>query len=124
MCGLPSIPLTVPHEREHEEDCCAVADGLHVDPSQFVFRWVDHLKAEANLNSGVISVHFPQINRLFSNVSFLREWERKPGFGDEWVDFGGREDVVRRITEHLLGHGPQCITHCRPIGHRQNANSL
>jgi hypothetical protein len=88
-----------------------VADLLGINHKQFEFRWLDNLVAEANLYPNVISDHLSEIATRLADVRSLKQWSRHLELCEDWVNFGGRDDVVQKITEHLLGRQSPNILH-------------
>src|SRR5260370_30885871 len=48
---------------------------------------------------------------MLSDVLSLPQWNRELGMGDGWVNFGGRDDIVERVEQHLLGRGRPNVLH-------------
>src|SRR5579864_7586982 len=88
-----------------------VVSELGLSADQIQFRWADQIREQINLYPNVISIHLPQIGFTFAEVITLEQWKRERGMANAWVNFGTREEVVRRVTNHLLGQQPPNVLH-------------
>ncbi len=88
-----------------------VAEELNVNPGLIEFRWPEQLQGEVNLYPNLIPVHLPQVGSSLTDVLSLQQWGRQLELTGTWVDFGDREGVVRRVTEHLLGRERPNVLH-------------
>jgi hypothetical protein len=104
-------PATVDQREAMREAADEVADELNVDRSLIGFRWPDQFHAEVNLYPNLIPVHLPHIGSVLADVLSLEQWGRELELADEWVRFGSRDDVVQRVSEHLLGRQSPNVLH-------------
>jgi hypothetical protein len=84
-----------------------IAEELEFNVELLEFRWPDSITSYANEHLGLIAKHFPFANRRLKKLITLNELLQDGGFGFDvpWVESEGRNNILDRVTKHLLETG-------------------
>ena len=112
-CSLQ--PMSQPRRANMRQERDALAEDLGFKPDQIEFRWIDALTEVLKAHPNVVLHHLPGLAHRLQGVMTLEQWDRESpdrvGLSVPWVEFGGREQVIQSVREHLLGKDAPGVFH-------------
>ncbi len=116
-CSLK--PVSQPKRKRIYDEVEALAKDIAFDLAQVQFRWVDALASTLEAHPNLIVRHLPRLASRLKDVVTLdqrmRESPDRWGFDVNWVNFSGRDEVKRRVRDHLLSDEGSAVLHIAGI---------
>ncbi len=104
-------PASIDKRDEMRKAADEIAAELQFDPSLIEFRTPEDLTDQTNLYPNLIPVHLQDVALAFKDLIPLARWKQELKLTDQWVEFGERTTVIRRVMKHFLSRESPNVFH-------------